>query len=169
MTGYHAQTFLCHQGIIMSASLIHNQIIAKHISRKLWLYFVHYVTNATMLKEIRHLTLKFTWIDNYNTVNSEGYLTHWGRVMQIYVSKLTIIGSDNGLSPIQRQAIIWTHAGRLLIQTLGTNFSEILIQIHTFSNKKMRLKMSSGKWENVGHFVSASMCLGSEHMQTASK
>ena len=64
---------------------------------------------------------------------------------QICVSKFTIIGSDNGLSPIPRQAIIWTNAGILLIGTLGTNFSEILIQIHTFSNKKMYLKMSSGK------------------------
>ena len=72
-------------------------------------------------------------------------LTHWGRVTQICVSKFTIIGSDNGLSPIRRQAISCTNAGILLIRTLGTNFSEILIQIHTFSNKKMHLKMSSGK------------------------
>ena len=33
-------------------------------------------------------------------------LTHWGRVTYIGVSKLTIIGSDNGLSPDRRQAII---------------------------------------------------------------
>ena len=73
------------------------------------------------------------------------FLTHWGRVTHICVSKLTIIGSDNGLPPDWRQAIIWTNAGLLLIQTLRTNFSEILIRIHTFSNKKMHLKMSSGK------------------------
>ena len=35
--------------------------------------------------------------------------------------------------------------GILLIGPLGTNFSEILSEIHTFSFKKMRLKMSSGK------------------------
>ena len=64
----------------------------------------------------------------------------------ICISKLTIIGSDNGLSPGRRQAIIWTNAGILLIWTLGTNFSEILIEIYTFSLKKMHLKMSSGKW-----------------------
>ena len=29
---------------------------------------------------------------------------------------------------------------------LGTNFSEILIEIQTFSFKKTHLKMSSGKW-----------------------
>ena len=55
----------------------------------------------------------------------------------IWVGKLTIIGSDNGLSPGQRQAIIWTNAGILLIGHLGTNFSEILIEINTFSFKKI--------------------------------
>ena len=74
-----------------------------------------------------------------------GVLTHWGRVTHICVSKLTIIGSDNGLSPNRRQAIIWTNAGLLLIASLGTNFSEILIEILTFSFKKMRLKVSSAK------------------------
>ena len=74
------------------------------------------------------------------------FKTHWGRVTHICVSKLTIISSDNGLSPGRRQAIIWTNAGILLIGPLGTNFSEILIAIHTFLFKKLYLKMSSGKW-----------------------
>ena len=73
-------------------------------------------------------------------------LTHWDRVTHICVSKLTIIDSDNGLSPGRRQAIIWTNVGILLIGPLGTNFSEMLIEIHTFSFKKIHLKMSSGKW-----------------------
>ena len=63
----------------------------------------------------------------------------------ICISILSIIGSDNGLSSGQRQAIIWTSAGILLIGPLGTNFSEILIEIHTFSLKKMHLKMSAAK------------------------
>ena len=71
------------------------------------------------------------------------------------VSKLTIIASDNGLSPGRRQAIIWTNAGILLIGTLGTNFSEIWIAIHTVSFKKMHLKMASGKWRP--------FCLGLNH------
>ena len=74
------------------------------------------------------------------------WLIHWGRVTHICLSKLTNIGSDNGLSPEWRQAIIWTNAGILLIGPLGTNFSEILIKIQTFSLKKMHLKMSSAKW-----------------------
>ena len=72
-------------------------------------------------------------------------LTHWGRVTHICVSKLPTIGSDNGSSPGRRQAIIWTNAGILLIGPLWTHFSEILIEIPTFSFKKMRLKVSSGK------------------------
>ena len=74
------------------------------------------------------------------------YLTHWGRVTHICVSKLTTIGSNNGLSPGRRQAIIWISAGILLIGPLGTNFSEILIGIHTFSFKEMHSKLSSAKW-----------------------
>ena len=46
------------------------------------------------------------------------YLTHWGRVTHICVDTNTNIGSDNGLSPGRRQAIIWTNAGILLIRTL---------------------------------------------------
>ena len=73
-------------------------------------------------------------------------LTHWGRVTHIWVGKLTIIGSDNGLSPGRHQAIIQANAGILLIGPLGTNFSEILSEIHIFSFKKIHLKLSSGKW-----------------------
>ena len=80
------------------------------------------------------------------------YLSHWGRVTHICVSKLTIIGSDNGLSPGRRQAIIWTNAGLLSIGPWRTYFSENLIKIQQFSLKKMHVKMSSAKWR--------SSCLG---------
>ena len=81
-----------------------------------------------------------------NSVGTGYRLTHWGWVTHICVGNLTIIGSHNGLSPGRRQAIIWTNAGILLIEPLGTNFSENLIRIHTFSFKKTHLKMASGKW-----------------------
>ena len=73
-------------------------------------------------------------------------LTHWGQVTHICVGNLIIIGSDNGLSPGRCKAIIWNNAGILSIGPLGTNFSEILIEIYTFSFKKMHLKMLCGKW-----------------------
>ena len=67
------------------------------------------------------------------------FLTHWGRVTHI-----CIIGSDNGLSSGRHQVIISTNARILLIVHLRINFSEMLIEIHTISFKKMHLKLSSG-------------------------
>ena len=68
-------------------------------------------------------------------LNATKPLTHWGRVTHICISDLTSIGSDNGVSPGRCQAIIRTNAGILLIRPLGTNFSEFLVEIRTFSFK----------------------------------
>ena len=65
----------------------------------------------------------------------------------ICLCKIIIIGSDNSLSPGRSQAIIGTNAGMLLIGPLGINLNEMLIEIDTFSFKKMHLKMSSTKWQ----------------------
>ena len=89
-------------------------------------------------------SLATNWVDFLCKIGHR-LLTHWGRVMHICVSKLTIIASDNGLSPGRRQAIIWTNGGILLIGPLGTNFSEISIEILIFSFKKMRFQVSSAK------------------------
>ena len=115
------------------------QLIYVSLSRYAFLaYFgVHFICLACYNWNSRRITYL------YNPIL---HLTHWGRVTHICVSKLTIIGSDNGFSPGRRQAIIWANAGILLIGPLGTNFSEILIGIQTFSFKKMHLKMSSAKW-----------------------
>ena len=94
--------------------------------------------------KIIFLALKESFLNGREST-MEIWLTHWGRVTLVCVGKLTIIGLDNGLSPGRRQAIIWTNAGILLIWPLGTNFTEILIEIHTFLFKKMHLKMSSAK------------------------
>ena len=68
------------------------------------------------------------------------FSTHWGRVMHICISKLTITASDNGLSPGSRQAIIWTNAEIMIIGPLGIKFTEILIEIYIFSFKKIIIK-----------------------------
>ena len=60
-------------------------------------------------------------------------LIYLGRVTQICVKKLTTIGSDNGLSPGRRLAIIWNNAVIYLIRHIGKNFSEFLIEIQTFT------------------------------------
>ena len=49
--------------------------------------------------------------------------------MHMCLSKLTIVGSDNDLSPGRRQAIVGTNAGILWIGPLGTNFSDIVVEI----------------------------------------
>ena len=69
----------------------------------------------------------------------------------ICAGNLTITGSDNGLSPGRRQAMIWTNAGILSIGPLGTNFcfhSDMKFQseFKHFSFKKMHFKVSSAKW-----------------------
>ena len=108
------------------------------LSGKLW-YLQHiYVGNTIVYHQESELFL--------GLLSTAMQLTHRGRVTHICVSKPTTIGSDNGLSPGRRQAIIWTNTGILLIRPLRTNFSEILIEFHTFSFMKMHLKMSSGKW-----------------------
>ena len=85
-----------------------------------------------------HQTSFMAWLHPFD-------LTHWGQVMHICVSKLTIIGSDIGLSPGRHQAIIRTNIDILLIGPLWINFSELSVRIHIFSSKKTHLKVSSGK------------------------
>ena len=114
--------------------------------------FELWASNLTM-----GLTLAMTLIFEFS--RSYMILTIWWprsslRIYQIVtgvtsvvgVPSTHLVGSDNGLSPGRCQAIIWTNAGILLIGPLGTNFSEILIEIHIFSFQQMHLKMLSGKW-----------------------
>ena len=97
------------------------------------------MTNLT--RKVLSILQCSTWKLHGEKTNTS--LTHWGRVTHICVGNLTIIGSDNGLSPGRRQAIIRTNAWILLIGPLGTNFSEILVGNQTFAFRKMHLKMSS--------------------------
>ena len=65
------------------------------------------------------------------------------------------IGSENGCR--RRDAIVWTNAGILLNEPLGTNFSEIkiLFEICKFSCKNFIRKC---RQQNGDHFVQNSMC-----------
>ena len=74
-------------------------------------------------------------------------MSHWGRVRHICVTKITIIGSDNGLAPIRRQAIIWTNAGIMLFWTLRNklqwNFNQnpyIFNQENAFENAVWKME-----------------------------
>ena len=77
-----------------------------------------------------------------NADTNEVLLFHWCTYASL---NGVIIGSGNGLSPIRRQTITWTNADSLSIEPLGTNFSEILIKIQTFSLTSVHLKIASAK------------------------
>ena len=60
------------------------------------------------------------------------------------------IGSDNGLSPVWRQAITWNNAGLLSIRPLEANFSEILIKAQNFNSRNA---IENVICQNGDHFV----------------
>ena len=65
----------------------------------------------------------------------------------IYPSiSLAITGLDNDLWPGQQQAIIWTNVGILYLDPKEQTYFIFIIEIYTFSFKKMHLKLSSAKW-----------------------
>ena len=82
----------------------------------------------------------------------------------ICVGKLTIIGSDDGVSPGRRQAIIWNNFRTLLIRNSGTNFSEILSDIQTLPFTKIYLKMSSRKWRPFCHGLNGLILFNESHI-----
>ena len=63
-----------------------------------------------------------------------------------HMVKWVTIGSDNGLLPVQCQAIAWNNAHSLSIGSLRTDFSEIRIKIENCSFKEMHLKTSAKWW-----------------------
>ena len=75
------------------------------------------------LSRFREHNIKHNDIPFLSRIMRFNTLTHWSRVTHICVVKLISIGSDNGLWPGRRQAIIWTNAGILLIGPLGTNIN----------------------------------------------
>ena len=105
----------------------------------IWGYKLSVLAMEILYRQINTIIL-------YKTPRSVQLLAHWGRMAHICVGKQIIIVSDNGLLLARRQAIFSNNAQILLLGPLGTNFSEILIEIHTFSFHKMHVKMSSAKW-----------------------
>ena len=122
--------------------------------RLLWSRYIYVIENycGNLMAYCNTFSVKLV----HYLVTGNALLSHWGQVTHICVSNLTIIGSDHGLSPGRRQAIIWTNAGILLIRSLGTNFSEVLFEMYIFSLKKCIWKC---RQEVGGHFVSASCAI----------
>ena len=162
---YTPTNYLCAAGIILFHS---NAEIIKWYTRVLCTLVLHIISHSYYCKHptslcdlrsqvanlFRALVISNTTALHHciemkpSTLHQiKGILTRWGPMTHIYTSiNLAIIGSDNGLSPGRRQAIIWPNTEILLIGPLGTIFSEIWIKMHTFSFKEMYLNMSSAKW-----------------------
>ena len=70
--------------------------------------FQHWLRSWLGADQVISHYLNQWWLHYWHIFASLGLngLTHWGRVTHICVSKLSILGSDNGLSPGRRQAII---------------------------------------------------------------
>ena len=90
--------------------------IEVHVIHRIRVIITHTLELLSSLIYITQSTDYENFVKKWKKTNikSEGNpLTHWGRVTHICVIKLTVIGSDNGLSPGRRQAIIWTNDGIL--------------------------------------------------------
>ena len=126
-TGWHQAITCTNAGILLIRTL--GTIFSEILSA------IH--TFLFMKMHLKMLSGKWRplWV-SLNVLKQFRVLTHWGRVMHICISKLTISGSDNGLLHGQHQAIIQTNSGILLIRPLGPNFNKISISIHTFTLKK---------------------------------
>ena len=74
----------------------------------------------------------------------------WVWVTHKCIIELSIIGSDNVLSPGRCQAIFWTNAGILLLHTLGVHLNEILIFLKENAVCKIAAISSRPHWGNWG-------------------
>ena len=120
------------------------------------------MNGCSKLLQWLHLNLRHE-IGHQDSSSSDGcqewhaLLTHLPLVLHIYASENWVsIGLDNGFSPNQRQAIIWTNAGLLPIGPLGIKLQWNFIKIQNASFTKMHLKISSAKWRQ--------FCLGGDEL-----
>ena len=120
---------------------------------------------GTVASQITSLTIVFSIVYSDADQRNHKALRHWPlsgeftgdplfskslMVLKLIEAEWRIYTSVDSPSLVQimawRQAIIWTHAGILLIGPLATNFNEVLIEIHKFLFSRMYFKVSSGKW-----------------------
>ena len=138
-----------------------NQTYAGAIEKVFYLPY-DFITATTTTDDII-VTMMMTWCSKINNDD----LTWWRHQMETFSALLALCAGNSPVTgeftsqrPVTRsldaffdlrlnkrcQAIIWTNAGMLFIGPSGTKFREMLIEIYTFSFKKMHLRMSSGKW-----------------------
>ena len=93
----------------------------------------HFIWKECILNYSQWTHFKLLWIVYWYSTR----LTHWGRVTHICVNKLTIISSDNGLSPSHYlnqcwEIVVWTT--RNLLKWNPNRNPYIFIQENAFEN-----------------------------------
>ena len=85
--------------------------------------------------QLRFCAIFEIWVcsERYEKQGGNGFnITHWGRVMHVCASKLATIGSDNGLSPGQRQAIIDLRTAQVYCDPIFLVSQEVYLNFHHF-------------------------------------
>ena len=129
---------------------LHYQVISSHgIDYAGW-------TDVCHLWEWVWTTCTFSVLRNDKYANTYLFVINSPPPSAVYASvNLVSIASGNVLSPVQRQAVIYTNTDSLSIGPLGTAFSEIRIKIPNFSFTKKCI------WKcclrNGGHFIQGEM------------
>ena len=131
------ENVICEIAVILSWPQYNKELIFyMYWQRRNWCnfkqYFV-YITSSDIKLKYNVMVL----------IEKNPYLTKWCICASV---DYTIISSDNGLSSIWRQAIIWTNDDILSIRPYGTHVNEVLVEIRSFSFKKTHLKVASAKW-----------------------
>ena len=115
---------------------------------RLWPYQNQHPFHNSIISTSR---TSITWLNLHHTFKVVWHMTRGClyAIINPLRHEWLIFASVNKPSLVQilacRHGIIWTYAGKLLTGPLETKFSEILIEIDTFSFKQMHLKMSSLK------------------------
>ena len=89
-------------------------------SKRHWMTYISYIQDQCGMITL----IGFNVMNMRTLLKCCSHLTQRGRVTHIWVNRLTIIGSNDGLLPVRRQDIIWTNAEILWIGQLGRNLSE---------------------------------------------
>ena len=141
------ETGICMPLVCCIAKLVMNNIISKLvmnniISKVVMNNIISKVVMNNIISIIVASTLSTAYVCDLSKYQTKGMsswmlptykiyislLIHWGWVTHVFVGNLTTIGSDNGLLPYRRQAIIWTNVEILLIGPKGKEHNSVKLE-----------------------------------------
>ena len=137
-------------GSTLAQVMVSCLMASSHYLNQYWIFMAFYgahlepISQKVPLISICNMSLKNMVVTLPPHLPRADKLIHWGRVTHICISRLAIIGSNNGLMPDRHQAIIWIYLNQcwnVVNWTLGNEFEwnlnwniYIFIQEHAFEN-----------------------------------